>query len=478
MFHTGDLQSGISRAIQEQKVVACFVCDDSSESATWEREWLQNGWVSSLLEQKAVLLRIQAGSNEQGFLAAFCPMEITPTLVLIENGQLQEQLVSGITRDDFINSVRKALGANPIPGVSPSPKPQTQGEAAPSTITQTQTPTPRVDRAPTATITPAPPSSAPEEHIPVSPILPPSSKAKGKQKVPPPETKTSSTPTAAAQAARDALRKKKQEEKEELARIQARIEADKAERKAQAEARKAERERQTSPSTGTNASSAAAQSSGGIRRSQAKEVHLNVRLFDGHTIRSTFPRTATLQSDVRPWIDAEFAARAEHPHQKHPPYYFKQILAPLPSRELSAGEESESLGDIDLAPSATLVLVPIKGYTEAYSGGGGGVVGGVLGWVTGLVWGVFGLAASALGYVGSALGSVVGSAGSAEAATTQSAEQQEGSRGEGRRASPNSSGMRVRTLADQREGEPMSRQLYNGNQLNFEPNDDQSNDRR
>jgi hypothetical protein len=259
------------------------------------------------------------------------------------------------------------------------------------------------------------------------------------------------------------LRKKKQEEKEELARIQARIEADKTERRAQAEARKAERERERLSSP-TSASPALNSTS--IKGSQAKEVHLNVRLFDGRTIRSTFPRTAKLQDDVRPWIDREFIARAEDPGEKHPPYFFKQILAPLPSRELSAGDESETLGDIDLAPSATLVLIPVKGYTEAYSGGGGGLVGGVVGGVTGLVGGVFGLAYNAAGYVGSTIGSVVGLGAGRDGSAAQAATQSSATGAADRRpGTPSDPGMRVRTLADQREREPRNQELYNGNQV-------------
>lgn len=66
MFHEGSLQSGIALAIQEQKLVACFVrgksgfafairnveiantvcwLDDGATSKTWEDEWLQSGWV-------------------------------------------------------------------------------------------------------------------------------------------------------------------------------------------------------------------------------------------------------------------------------------------------------------------------------------------------------------------------------------------------------------------------------------------------
>lgn len=367
--------------------------------------------------------------------------------------------MSGISQDDFVNTIRTSLGASAIPTVSSPTNAPSNGASTP---VQARTPSPNTP-APTSAELPAAPAAAlREQHIPVSPILPPSSKAKGKQKVNPPDSRINRD-SKAAQAARDALRKKKQEEKEELARIQARIEADKAERKAQAEARKAERERERQ-STPTNASPALNSTS--IKGSQAKEVHLNIRLFDGRTIRSTFPRTAKLQDDVRPWIDSEFVAMAENPREEHPPYFFKQIMAPLPSRELSAGEENQTLGDIDLAPSATLVLIPVKGHAEAYSGGGGGVVGGVVGGVSGLIGGVFGLAYNAAGYVGSTVGSVVGygtaDEGSADHAPAQSSTREASER---RLGTPSDPGVRVRTLADQREREPRNQELYNGNQV-------------
>jgi hypothetical protein len=64
MFYEGDLQSGISKAVQEAKLVACFVTgeafshpatsplcsnmslDDSEESQLWEHEFLQEETVS------------------------------------------------------------------------------------------------------------------------------------------------------------------------------------------------------------------------------------------------------------------------------------------------------------------------------------------------------------------------------------------------------------------------------------------------
>jgi hypothetical protein len=257
------------------------------------------------------------------------------------------------------------------------------------------------------------------------------------------------------------MRRKKRQEAEELARVKARIEADRAGRRAQAEARKVERERERNTEAQNETQSRTASSRG----SQAKVVNLQVRLFDGRTIRSTFPRTASLQDAVRKWVDEEFEKLASDDpninNKQLPPYYFRHILPPQPSRELSAGDENQSIGDIDLAPSATLVLVPVKGYTEAYSGSPGGVVGSA----TGLVGGAFGLLSSTVGYVSSTLGSVIGygSTPVADAPTGQTTVSREQPP-----PSADVASVRVRTLADQRARESSNQQFYNGNQVSLE----------
>jgi hypothetical protein len=410
-------------------------------------------------------LRLEAGSTEAGFLAAFSDLSEIPTFVVIQNGQLQLQLKSHVSKNEFINSIRRVLGANPIPDSNPAPSPLQAGTID-SSDNQTNTAAEDDlygDEEPSIP-TPAQPAAAP----------PPSANAKGKQKMtsaPTSKPTSSGSVNKAQQEARDALRKKKREEAEELARVKARIEADKAARKAEAEVRKAERERERNKDAQTSAPRTTISSSKG---SQAKTVSLNVRLFDGRTIRSTFPREATLQDQVRTWVDSEFSKLAQDDaninHKQLPPYYFRHILAPQPSRELSAGDENQSLGDIDLAPSATLVLVPVKGYTEAYSGSDGGVVGAA----TGLVGGAFGLLASGVGFVASAIGYGSQAAASSSSSASPSQGQQQPGRGhtmgsrpnqEAQHDAPGNLGIRVRTLADQRASEPQ--QFYNGNQVRF-----------
>jgi hypothetical protein len=261
----------------------------------------------------------------------------------------------------------------------------------------------------------------------------------------------------AQQEARDAFRKKKLQEAEDLARVKARIDADKDARKAHAEARRLEREKERNAEAQTQTQPLPPTTS---RPSQSKSVNLQVRLFDGRTIRSTFPRTATLQTDIRKWVDAEFAKLASDDpnigNKKLPPYFFRHIIPPQPSRELSAGDESQELGDIELAPSATLVLVPVKGYSEAYDGGGG-----VVGAATGLVGGAFGLLSSTVGYLGSVIG--YGAAPPAQQGQTTTSVQGQGQQPVSANTAPDGS-IRVRTLADQRAREPR-REFYNGNQV-------------
>ncbi|KAF2205944.1 hypothetical protein GQ43DRAFT_384643 [Delitschia confertaspora ATCC 74209] len=458
MFHEGDLQSGITRAISEQKSVACFVRDHTPESLKWENQWLHSAELSNLT-QSAVILRLEAGSTEAGFLTAFCPISKTPSIVVIRNGQLQEQLVSGITEDEFIGRLSIAVAGEQIERIQPTSEATSPAGAAASI--QAVAGDLREQAAST---------SARTEADAYTNVMAMSDRAKGKQKVDDSTSSPDSSSTQrAVQKARESLQRKKQGEQDELKRIQARIEADKAERKAQSEARKAERKFQEQQDTRKQSLPRSSSS----KASSAKEVHLNVRLFDGHRISSIFPRTATLQDDVRPWIGREFSAKAENPNERHPPYMFKQILAPLPSKELSTSDEGAALGDIDLAPSATLVLIPVKRYVDAYGASGGGIVSGV----TGLVGAVVGLVSSTVGYGWSTLSSLVAFGSQAQGGNPNEGKRLD-SAPENPPATSAGSSVRVRTLADQRRGEPRRQFFYNGNQTNFEPNYDDNDESR
>jgi len=231
-------------------------------------------------------------------------------------------------------------------------------------------------------------------------------------------------------------KKRQQDAREERARILKRVEDDKAERREREAQRKAlAKELETTQNEGSTAASSGITPSS---LSRSKECALQVRLFDGSTVRSRFSSQGTLRGDVRPWIDGQQAGDI--------PYTFKHVLTPLPNKNISISDEEQTLQSQGLTPSATLILVPVQDYTSAYSDSGAMslVTRGVsAGWVA---------VSSGASLVTGTLGGILGWGGTgAQVPATESAPVST--------ALPSS--VNVRTLRDQ--DRPEDHQFYNGN---------------
>lgn len=158
----------------------------------------------------------------------------------------------------------------------------------------------------------------------------------------------------------EALRKKQREAREERQRIIKAIEDDKAARRARQT--ELEAARKAVAAADQTAAPAVAPPMSQLAPSASKmseHCALQVRLFDGSTIRRRFSSAETL-GDVRRWVDeARGDGRAA--------YTFKVLLTPLPSKRIDVAEEGKSLQALDLAPSSTLILVPVpKQHAAAY----------------------------------------------------------------------------------------------------------------
>lgn len=278
-------------------------------------------------------------------------------------------------------------------------------------------------------------------------------------------------------------KKRQQEAREERARILKRVEDDKAERREREALRKAQAKAKEGVVDQGSSSILKSSSS----KSLSVECALQIRLFDGATIRSRFPSSGCLRADVRyaleqkslpsplssrthlfsehssmapesrlsegltltsgtrPWIDKQ-------QDSMDVPYTFKHVLTPHPNKNISISEEEQSLESLELTPSATLILVPVKGYTSAYEASDAGLVS------RGLSAG-FGFVSSGVGIVAGALGGLLGGgAASANPANpaTPSDETQDN-------PTPSTTpAINVRTLRDQ-ERRPEDHQFYNGN---------------
>ncbi|KKZ64547.1 hypothetical protein EMCG_01426 [[Emmonsia] crescens] len=449
MFYEGDLQSGIALAVSEAKRVICFVRDDTDESSTWENEYLADEEIAPLVKSKTISLRLQAGSVEAGHLASFCPISKIPTLVVAKDGVLREYIVSGVSEEEFKRRLKKALEDLPVPAPQVVPEPaQVDSNSSPAESTP-------VSSAPLSTHTPDHDSESTEEQGTVERTRRESIRA-GKRRaetVEEPE-QPQEAPESQAKNWRLEQRKREQQKKEERDRILNQIRRDTEDRKAREESRKLS----LAPSTNNENNPPKAVEQRPQTKAMPNQFRLQIRLFDGSSVRSSFSPTQTIQHDVRPWLDSQRS-------DGDAPYNLKQILTPLPSRTISVAEEDQTLEELGLGPTANLVMVPVRTYTEAYASAGASLP------VRGLYAG-YNLVTGTVGAVAGAIGSILGISADTEPAAAESPPTAETPSRVSLRGGRNGRS-NVRTLYDGDDDDREPRQFYNGNQLNFEPRRDE-----
>ncbi|KAM7189767.1 UBX domain containing protein [Naviculisporaceae sp. PSN 640] len=508
MFFQGTLQEGIAAALQQTKSVVCFVTDSGDESQQWEEDYLPNSEASSLIESQAILLRLEAGSQEEGFLTQLYPIPKKPTVIIIKNGELKEYIAAGVTKDDFVRRVKAVLQpmvpptatpAQPEQAPAPSPTPQavprtevsstsgSSGQDTPSSESQTRsvadeqpTRTPNAHNRSTSTPNTKTTNTSTQHHTEEKPA----------------ESTTSSKEAQVKQA--ELVKKKQREAREERQRILKAIEDDKiarqarkaeleAERLAAAAAASGEETKDSASTTAASASTSKPRSSNG-RLSETCAIQ--VRLLDGSTIRNRFSSTADTVQSVRKWVD-------ETRTDGKTPYNFKILLTPLPSKAILATEEKQSLRELKLAPSATLILVPAAGkkYTrpqasasasansgssssatvtnddpddgDVYEGGGGNPFIQLINFLLGIINGFFGLIASFFT-------TLFSTAGPPQPVDQPSQPGQQRPQASSATTTGRAGGgSRIKGLERERRPEKRNdQQFYNGNSTNFEPRPD------
>ncbi|KAI1392557.1 uncharacterized protein F4822DRAFT_391380 [Hypoxylon trugodes] len=419
IFFQGTLQGGIALAIQESKMVLAFVTDVSNEGQSWEEELQTNDTLKAPLANQAISLRLQAGSQEAGFLEALFPIPKKPTIVMIQNGTLKEYIQGGTAKQDLIRRVAAIL--------STATAAQSRSATTPATQASQLAPAPQAPalarnnslddlydnyEIPARSSAPPPESSAQGQSLQEAKRKEAEKKAKeakakaekeaqskveregkGKERRNTNESieSQSSTHTPAERSYAEEVRQRKVHAAEERKRILKRIEDDKRERREREAEEKKARLLLSGAQEGEGATTQAAPIQlNRIPRAASGGDHCNlqVRLFNGSTIRSRFKSDATLNTEVRKWID-------EDRTDGDAPYTFRVVLTPLPNKVIEPTEEIRSLLSLGLAPSATLVLVPAK-YSSAYANSNG-FVWRTFAYILGLFGAGYGLLASVLG---------------------------------------------------------------------------------
>ena len=388
---------------------------------------------------------------------------------LTSQGKVEEQIKPGTPKNDFSIRLLRSLIHRNIPASAPaSPEPAAAtAHSGPGSSVYAQ---PSLSQQNTSAQATPPRTNPPLQDPTETPAAPSSSE--------PTRKKNNEYAQQRLRANQEALAERN--------RVRALVEADKLERQRKAQqqqqARRLASAEGPQPASGTNANahadSAALHRAHDLdRRTTRAGCALQIRLFDGSTIRRKFSAEDTLRGAVRRWIDG---ARGDG----GTPYTFKLVLTPQPSRGLTAEDESRMVKDLGLVPSASLVLVRAKGLEEAYRASGSrgvvrsgpaflfGYLAVLWAWLVGIVRVLLGIGrgedrseremrraeaesepvpsqAQREPVAAAASAGADGSAGSSSSSSAASAQ------GKGK--------MRIRTLRDRREDDEDDRQLYNGN---------------
>lgn len=462
MFYTGTLEEGIAAAVQQAKLLVCFVTDGQSESKLWEAEFLADESLKEPLESGAVIVRIQAGSTEAGYLAAIFPLPKIPTLVMIRNGRLEEYIASGTSKEEFIRRASRSLGTAAEPASqehSGSQERSNNTHANENTSTETSS----GQTTPSSTTAEQPPAAVQGLLAERAARLEAQRKkeadearrlrlAKANAKA---EAEAAGKPKANDPQSKHAemLKRKQKAARDERRRILQAIEDDKAARRARKSERESERNTTLeSQNQDTRFDPHAPSTSMPSTTGPTEHCALQVRLLDGSAIRNRFPSGSCLGEDVRKWIDGNRQVDRTQ-------YTFKVVLTPLSNKAIGETEERLTLHDLGLTPSSTLILVPAtKKSVAAYPEMQGNQVSRLIAYLVALITGFFAVVINFFMTTFSA-----GRPGSQQTSTATRGQQAVAS---GRDRS------RVRGFQEPRERRN-DQQFYNGNSTNFEPRRDE-----
>ena len=340
----------------------------------------------------------------------------------VRNGQLREFITAGTSREELTSRLRSVL----------------TGKSS-STAQQTINPEPATP----------PTGNAPSPE----PVAPTSSERSVASRSDAPTSSENQTPSnsnkPAQNAHRIAERRRIEEAKAERERVRNQIKADRIERQGKDQGQARERTKSTKESHGPEA---APQKQ---KKADSPVCAIQVRTLDGSTVRSTFPRDGSIRKNVRPWLDQALGDANNNP------YTLKQIMAPAPPRSISISEEEETLQQLGLTPTATLIMVPVQNFTEAYTSSAAGLASRALGFgydvaTTGIT--------STFRAVGSIFGLGQGDSAAAPAVSGDVPNAQGGRSLGTDNGNTGRSGLNIRTLHDH-SPDTDRRRLYNGNQV-------------
>ncbi|KAF3912674.1 hypothetical protein ABW21_db0203435 [Orbilia brochopaga] len=392
LFFSGTIEEAIAATVANRKPLVCFVTDDSEESDVWEREYLQDDAISKLLQDSTVTVRLVKDSAEVNYLNAFYTVERFPTLLIIKNGGAGHDgltvATNPETKSGLQSVIETALGVYAprtlLDGVNSNP-------TFPVTTSNTSSDgTPSVPTAPSqepSQSTATAPTTSRNDELPANTQFPPDSatarrlasiqqqhrervarlkaqretaereEAKKREIARRQDTRAMADAVETKKARSnkqyaDAEKKRRAEAESERRRVLEQIRSDREDMKIREANRKAIAALEAEMAAGAACEVPKDTKGKGKQADNGNgESHIGFRLFDGTRISHTFHADATIERDVRPWLDKNRTDGGQ-------PY---KLVCQSTTMSSVNVEGTSTLRDLDLYPSALLILKPVAG---------------------------------------------------------------------------------------------------------------------
>uniref|UniRef100_A0A060TAS1 ARAD1D25982p n=1 Tax=Blastobotrys adeninivorans TaxID=409370 RepID=A0A060TAS1_BLAAD len=278
--------------------------------------------VVPVVSEQMVPLAVIEGTQDYTNFTQFVPVDVVPSIYIIRQSKVVDMIKESeqVNKEALLARLQDALSNTQSSPAPPTPEvPQSSPHSAPFSA---------------ESVAEAGSESHPEQ----------SNTSPSRDQPSKPKNTNVTSVSSQQQRYREQIQRQRQAEAEERKRILKLVEKDRKERQT------ADRQRRLSNDTNATRSKPRA-------FSNSAECALSIRLFDGTALKHRFSALDSMDV-VRQWVDSNRT-------DGDGPYSFHQ---PITKHTFSTGDEVKTLRDLELTPSAALVLKPASNYASAYAG--------------------------------------------------------------------------------------------------------------
>ncbi|GAN03127.1 UBX domain-containing protein 4-like isoform X2 [Mucor ambiguus] len=373
IWFDGPIAEAISLVAEKQCVFLVYIHDESDETNTLN-DTLKDEQVTKAIRESTVAVAMERNSENAALFGQYYPIQTVPILYFIKQGTIRDFGTETLSSQEIIDKINTVNQISTVPVSASAP-------AAPATpVPASQPPTNDTTHIADTVRRTEQNDETNSKKAELQKQLEQVRKERAereKQDAKDREIKRRQEAKMLQEAQQsrvdkenkiyfEKIKKERQEDEAHRKRVREQIARDRAEKIAQ---RNAEKKRQNSTSSTTLPTEESTSSSSLSNNSHHAYSNLNIRQLDGSNIRHQFEAVSTL-SEVRHWIQENRTEDAKKPYK---------LSSQFPTRLFTDADDNTTLKDLNLCPSATIIMKPLKaGFSSArsvISGGNGGVTG-------------------------------------------------------------------------------------------------------